>query len=270
MEPCRAFLWLAYLGVAAARRKKAVAPPPPPDNTAEMVVSVIIAIVAAIGMCWWLKKRMSDAPSGGKVTCSLVFSSVDENMTAVWHMTGESAITREDERVLARFVPTVPVAPHKLTHNCGRTEVVRAVSQNKVFHFGWVQYLTLALKHGHATVHFEEDVPKRAVLLTALDSESRVIRCRAGATLDLTEGVAVAVVPSASKDFDMKFFDTEQFKLLGNRLGAAESFEEGRSPGARPVKSPSAKSPSKKLARAASRSDMPIVQVTMPTKQAMD
>ena len=72
------------------------------------------------------------------------------------------------------------------------------------------------------------------------------------------------------RNFDMKFFDTEQFKLLGNRLGAAESFEEGRSPGARPVKSPSAKSPSKKLARAASRSDMPIVQVTMPTKQAMD
>ena len=91
-------------------------------------------------------------------------------------------------------------------------------------------------------------------------------RCRAGAKLDLSASVAVASVPSLSKDFDMAFFDCVQFELMGNRLGAAEGFKEGKSPGATksPVKSNS------KLARTSSRSDVPVVNTTMSTKKSMD
>ena len=250
-----ALVWLACLGVAAAGRKKQVpAPPPPSDFTTQIVVSVLV--VATVGLIWWMTQHT--AP---KATCSLVFCSTDENMTAVWHMSDRAATTRDDECVLARFVPTVPVSSHKLTHNCGRNELVRAVSQNKVFHFGWVQFLQLALKHGRATVSFQDDVPKRAVLLAAVNTDSRVLRCRKGATLNLTTSVAVASVPSMSKDFDMGFFDCVQFELLGNRLGAADSFEVGAK------NSPVTKS---KLARGSSRSDMPMVQKTMSTKQSMD
>lgn len=76
------------------------------------------------------------------------------------------------------------------------------------------------------------------MLLAALDADSLVIRCRPGGALRLSDAQAVAVVPGTSRELEMKYFDLAQFELLGNRIGAAESFEDGRLPGTRPATSP--------------------------------
>ena len=266
MLKLRTILSLVSLSVVECRHKKVAAPPPPPDfymETLEKTAMVMTIVLLTLYLGRQLMKVSVEA-SGPAQQCSLLFCSTDKCMSTVWHMSDAPATTRASETVLAWMTPTTPVAAYKLQHNRGRTEIVRGVSQNKVFYHGWVQYLTLVHKHGDTTVHFEADVPGRAVLLAAVNIDSVVLRCRPGASLDLSDAQGIAVVPGPSMDFDMTHFDVEQFELLGNRLGAAESFADGRSPGTR-----SFKSPSTSLRRASTRSDMPVVQVTYSTDQAM-
>ena len=240
----RALVSLAYLGVAAAWGKAPA--PPPPDQTVEIAVGVLVTVVAAVGLFILLMKRPK-----GPVTCSLVFCPTDENVFARWHATGAAATTKEEERVLARFVPTVPVSQHKVKHNCGRNELGShhvAAGNNKTFFSGWVQYVSLAAKTGRASVQILEDVPGRPVLVAAVTSDSKVLRCRAGATLHLGEAVGVAVVPGGSEDFDMTYIEPDQLKLIGNLHGVAEALGEV-----------GANSPKNSLARRSSRADMPHV-----------
>lgn len=208
-------------------------------------------------------KKMTPPPSPPSPhKCTLVFCTTAECLTAVWHMADKEATARADEMVLASFRPKVPVAAHKLSHNCGRVEMVRGVSNVKTFYFGWAQFLSFAHKAGRASVAFEADVPGRAVLLAAINGDSLVLRCKPGSTLDLSDALCVAVVPGASHDFDVKHFEIDQFLVHANRVGAGESFEEGRSPG---TKSP-AKSP---VRRASTRTDMLCVQGTPTTKEVI-
>jgi len=235
-------------------------PPPPPPTDPLLVGAIVAAAVLVVAVLYVLVKRTraktakTDDPN--IPVCSLVFSDKDESMTAVFHLQ-TAAPNRTDERLLATFTPTVPVSAYKLQHNLGRTELVRSVSQKKSAHIGWVQYLTLA-KRNRAPVRFLANVPGRDVLLASINGDSIVRRCLAGdAPFDLDDVLSVAVAPAAhaSIEFNVKYFEKAQFEVLGGRLGATESFDEGRSPGSRPSKEKGGVA----VARSPTRKDMMVV-----------
>lgn len=270
-------LFAAQVSVVTGRKQKptpmSLQAPEPLIGTTTMLaaaaaaVAIVFILVLSKLRTTKLFTKKAPPPAGPKPQCSIIFNATDESLNAVWHMSDAAATTKDDERILATCTPTVKVANHKLTHNYGRMELVRGVSQPKTYQSGWLQFLNVAKKH-QATVAHAADVPGRDVGLFAVTADSLVRRCLAGSTLELADAVAVAVAPAATAktDFSMKYFDVAQFETLGNRLGVAESYEEGRSPGTRPAKSPDGKAPLTR--RASTRTDMKVL-VTPSAKEAM-
>jgi len=262
-------LLVAALGFG---KKNAAAPPPtPPPESGTLAVAVAVAAVALAVVLALLSRRHTAAPEpepepSARPVVSLVYS-VDDHMIAAWHMSDMSATNdAAKERVLAHFTPSVPVSSHKLTHNNGRVELVRNASAPRDFYSGWVQFVTLAHKTGKASVSVDTDVPSREVLLAAVTDESLVLRCAAGETLALDAVTAVAAfcAAAATETFEgVKYLDSTQFLLQGNKLGYAKELSEATSP---------ANSPNKPtFGRRSSRSDLSFsgVSATPSTKDIL-
>jgi len=255
------------LGCAAGFGRRKQVPPPPPapalpfDAPDMLAVAVSLAALVVLALASKIIRRSSKEPVSVKPRprCTLVFAALDESLHAVWHQSDKTATAGQaNEQLLASFTPDVPVAAHKLTQNLGRLELVRHVGSAKSFYSGYVAFVALAHKHSRATVQVDLDAPGRAILLSAVTTDSRVVRCKVGASLELELSEITAVAATSAEvagEFSMKYYDKASFESLGNKLGCALSLlDKPNSPsGERAPTSPA------KLGRRPSRSDLKFV-----------
>ena len=187
-------------------------------------VALLVLGLAALAFYFYYKKYGKKELPFNAVTGSLVYSeekgllgSDKGVMYLMWHMTSDPV----DQRKLASFTTDQSVPAHRLVHPGNRVALVRNVKEKKDVYSGWTQYLMLAHKNGGTSVSHEADIPGREVVLTAVKRNMRVLRCRAGSSLEIGEAQAVATAATASQDLNIKHMDLAPFIQLGNKVGVA-------------------------------------------------
>ncbi len=129
---------------------------------------------------------------------------------------------------LAYYSPEKPPPPHVYKTNAGRDEITRnAGGPNKdAFFRAWLTFAIRAQKAG-GSLHLRSNVSTRPVMIAASHGDSSVSTHRMGSSVHFGRVKAIAVVPAASEDFDVKSLPLRTFIQIGNAQGATNSFEGG-------------------------------------------